>query len=47
VTIDLPAYAKKYGIKLDFKGYAEKTASLEMAVRNGGGWRLKSAAPVS
>jgi Asp-tRNA(Asn)/Glu-tRNA(Gln) amidotransferase A subunit family amidase len=27
VTVDLPAYAKKYGINLDFKGYAEKAAS--------------------
>lgn len=27
VTIDLPAYAKTYGIKLDFKGYADKAAS--------------------
>jgi mandelamide amidase len=27
VTIDLPAYAKNYGIRLDLKGYAEKAAS--------------------
>jgi mandelamide amidase len=27
VTIDLPAYAKKFGIKLDLKGYAETIAS--------------------
>ncbi|MEW6110698.1 MAG: indoleacetamide hydrolase [Thermodesulfobacteriota bacterium] len=27
VTIDLPAYAKNHGIKLDFKGYADKAAS--------------------
>jgi mandelamide amidase len=27
VTIDLPAYAQKYGIGLDFKGFAEKVAS--------------------
>jgi len=27
VTIDLPAYAKTYGIKLALKGYAEKAAS--------------------
>lgn len=27
VTVDLPAYAKKFGINLDFKGYAEKIAS--------------------
>jgi mandelamide amidase len=27
VTIDLPAYAQRYGIGLDFKGFAEKVAS--------------------
>ena len=27
VTLDLPAYAKKFGIKLDLKGYAETIAS--------------------
>jgi mandelamide amidase len=27
VTIDLPAYAQKYGIGLDFKGFAERVAS--------------------
>ena len=27
VTVDLPAYAKKFGIKLDLKGYAETIAS--------------------
>ena len=27
VTIDLPAYAKKFGIKLDLKGYADTIAS--------------------
>jgi indoleacetamide hydrolase len=27
VTVDLPAYAKKYGVKQDFKEYAEKAAS--------------------
>jgi mandelamide amidase len=27
VTVDLPAYARKYGIGLDFNGFAEKVAS--------------------
>jgi mandelamide amidase len=27
VTVDLPAYARKYGIGLDFNGFAEKAAS--------------------